>query len=90
MVTVLSESKPVARKEHGCDACRWVMNYGWNGMGLAFSERRSIAKAKRNQWKITTGQKYLKQSNLEDGVVRTFKSIPEIHSICLAHDYYDV
>ena len=89
MVTALSESEPVARKEHRCDACDWVLRHGWHGMGLTFSELRSIAKAKSNNWRIVKGQKYLRQTNIQDGELRTFKAIPEIHAICLAHDYYD-
>ena len=89
MVTVLSESEPTARKPHYCDACDWLCNYGWNGMGLSFSEMRDVAKAKANKWHIVKGQKYLRQNNVQDGELRTFKAIPEIHAICLAHDYYD-
>jgi hypothetical protein len=89
MVKVLSESEPVAKKAHDCDACTWVMNSGWNGMGLSFAELRSIAKAKRNKWRVVKGQKYLRQTNVQSGDIFTFKAIPAIHAICLAHDYYD-
>ena len=89
MITVISESKPVARKEHDCYACEWLLANGVNGMGYSFFELRQIAKAKRNKWKIVKGQKYVKQNNVFDGMVYTYKAIPEIHEICLKHNLYD-
>lgn len=90
MITVLSESKPVARKEHNCDACNWILNTGIDGMGFSISEKRAIVKARRNKWKITKGQKYIRQSNIKDGDLYTFKAIPELHELCLKHDLYEV
>ena len=90
MITVLSESNPKARKHHTCDACIWLLNGdGWNGMGFSISELRSISRAKRNKWKIVPGQKYLRQNNIYDGELYTFKAIPEIDAICKNHDLYD-
>lgn len=87
-MTLLSETTPVARKNYSCDASVWVCNYGWNGMGLSFSELRSIARARHNKWRIIKGDKYVRQGNIQDGEFRTFKAIPEIHEICLKHNYY--
>tara|TARA_Y100000780_G_scaffold176831_1_gene162005 strand:- start:7884 stop:8156 length:273 start_codon:yes stop_codon:yes gene_type:complete len=90
MVTVISESKPTARKEHNCDACECLLAPGVNGMGYSFSELRAVVKAKRNNWKIVKGQKYVKQTNTFDGRVFTFKAIPEIHEICVKHNLYEM
>lgn len=89
MITVLSESTPVARKEHRCDACEWILSAGIGGMGFSISEKRAIVKAKRNNWKIVKGQKYFRQSNIQDGDLVTFKAIPELHELCLKHDLYE-
>jgi hypothetical protein len=90
MVTVISESRPTARKEHDCGACEWLLAYGVNGMGYSFSELREVVKAKRNNWKIMKGQKYVRQTNTFEGQLYTFKVIPEIHNICLKYNLYEV
>ena len=89
MVTVLSESMPTARKSHICSACEWVVAHGVDGMGFSFAEKREIVKAKRNKWNIVKGQKYIRQSNIQDGELYCFKAIPEIHEICLKYDLYE-
>jgi len=89
MIRVITESEPKARRNHCCDACHWILSAGINGMGYSFAELRSIAKAKKNKWRITKGQRYLKQCNVQDGEIRTFKAIPEIHDICIKYDLYD-
>jgi hypothetical protein len=88
MITVLSESEPTARKDYDCDACAWVLNNGIYGMGFTMKEKRALVKARRNRWKIIKGQKYIKQGNVQNGEIYTFKAIPEIHEICLKHDLY--
>lgn len=88
-IIVLSESEPVARKEHDCVASEFILACGVNGFGYSFSELRAIAKAKKNNFKIVKGQKYIKQNNKADGELYTFKAIPEMHQICLDHDHYE-
>jgi hypothetical protein len=88
MIEVLSESNPVARKNHDCMACDFILSTGISGFGYSFSELRAIVKAKRYGYKITKGQKYIRQNNIFDGEIYTFKAIPEIHDICLNHDLY--
>jgi len=90
VIEVLSESKPVANKEHNCDACDHLLHYGYNGTGLTMKELRSVAVAKRNNWKIAKGQQYIRQNNKFEGELYTFKAIPEIHEICLRLNFYEV
>jgi hypothetical protein len=87
MIRVISESEPTARKDHDCDSCDWLCN-GFGYVDFSFSDLRNIAKAKKQHWKIKKGQKYQKQINVCDGEIYTFKSIPEIHEICIKHDLY--
>ena len=89
MITVLSESEPIARKQHNCMACEFILNCGVNGFGYTFAELRLIAKAKRNNYNVVKGQKYIRQNNICDGEIYTFKAIPEMHELCLKHDLYD-
>ncbi len=88
MITVLSESEPVARKEHKCMACEWVLTAGLDIADFSMREKRLLVKAKKNKYKIDKGQKYIRQGNIQYGELYTFKAIPEIHQICLDHDIY--
>jgi len=89
MIRVLSESEPVARKEHDCMASEFILADGVNGFGYSFADLRIIAKAKKNKFKIIKGQKYIRQNNKFDGELYTFKAIPEMHQICLNYDLYE-
>lgn len=87
-ITVLRQSFPVARKEHECSACAWLLNEGFPER-IPISEYRHIVRAKRNGYKIIKGQKYIQQINIQDGEFYIYKAIPEIHEICLKYGYYD-
>ncbi len=88
-VQVLSESTPTARKSHNCDACDFILNGGISGFGYSFAELRLIAKAKKNNFNIVKGQKYINQNNKCMGDIYTFKAIPEMHELCLKYELYD-
>ena len=90
-ITVLSESIPTARKDHECMACDFILASGISGFGYSFSELRLIAKAKAKAkgYKILKGQKYIRQNNIFDGELYTFKAIPEMHDICIKHELYE-
>ena len=88
-ITVLSESNPVARKEHDCCASDFILSTGISGFGYSFAELRVIAKAKANGYKIQKGERYLRQGNVCDGELYTFKAIPAMHDICIRHGLYE-
>lgn len=85
---VISDSTPIARKDHRCDACDWLINAGVTDLGLSFGEYREVVKAKRNGWKIKKGQRYFKQVNIYDGEFGVFKGIPAITEICQKYDLF--
>jgi hypothetical protein len=86
---VLSESKPVAKKDYQCDACNWLIEVGVNDIGLTFAEYRQVVKAKRNGWKIRKGEHYYKQAQIFDGEFCVFKGIPAIVDICQKYKLFD-
>ena len=89
-VEILSQSTQKANKDYHCDASEWLMNNGFGYCDFSFSEKRVIAKARRNKYRITKGDMYLKQNNKFSGEIYTFRAIPEIHAICINHDLYEV
>lgn len=91
MSTLLSESKPRARKDHDCSACEFLTVDDWwrSGKEFSFSELRSIVKAKENNWKIKKGEKYIRQALVQDGDFFQFKAIPEIDNICHKYNLYE-
>jgi hypothetical protein len=88
MTTFLSDSKPVARKIHHCDASEFVREYINQGIFTIF-EYRQIVKAKRNNWCILPGDSYIRQVFVRDGDFCCFKAIPEMDTLCWKYDLYE-
>lgn len=97
MNEVLSSVMRKARKDHKDSAGVWIQNSlsGIRGLGigkgkydLTFSEWRTIARLKANNWKILKGQMYQDNSMKQDGELYTFRCIPEVNEICLKLDMY--
>ena len=90
-VEVLSESRPVAKKDHDCNACEWLNNSGYANEGdLTPDEWKVYQLAESKEFKVKKGEIYIRQNNKFDGEVYTFKAIPAIHDICIKYDLYEV
>lgn len=86
----IAETKIVtAQKNYHCDASEWIYNDDYRCQTFTFAEWRSIAKAKRDDWMIRKGQKYVYQRMYYDGLWQTIRSIPTIYEICIKYGYYD-
>lgn len=84
------QSEPIARKEYQCEAWEWLYNVDWYQFTeLTFSERKAIARAKRNNFEIKPGEKYLKVQGKWDGEFQTFRAIPSLDAICRKYDVYE-
>lgn len=84
---------PKARKDYPCESCEWLINdhnYLDEIGPLTFTEKKALARARRNNWQIKKGDKYMRitQTGCE-GQIYDSKVIPEIHKICVKHDVYD-
>lgn len=72
MDTILHEKIKTARKTYRCAASEWITN-GYSvqefmdDYKLPFSERRILAKAKAEKFKVLPGAKYLEQVGIFDG-----------------------
>lgn len=88
---LLNESRPVAKKAYHCNACEFLHNV-LNDSAFIFTigEYRAIVKAKRNGWKITAQQRYLKQVQVDPTArqIFVFRAIPEIDDLCWKYDLY--
>ena len=84
-----------ARKNYGCDACTWISEPGLERdegfmSELTFTEKRAIAKAHLNGWRVMKGEKCMTATLVScDGqdIVR-FRAIPEIEAINQKHNMY--
>lgn len=89
-MTFISEKTVTARKDHNCDACESVLAEGINRFGYSRPELRVLAKARANNWKIKKGEKYLRQTIIDDGgMICTLKMIPEVDKICIDNVLYE-
>jgi len=89
VITVIHESRPIARKAYWCNACEFIRECSdWDYRDFAMSDLRLIVKARRNGWKIQPGQRYIRQFNSDYGETWTFRAIPEMHEICRKYDLY--
>ncbi len=89
MSELISESRPVSRRDRHCMASEWITNTGLMAGDLTYAERRQVVLARRNGWRIKTGEQYIKQFTKCCGDVGSFVAIPVMHAICLKYDIYE-
>ena len=92
MIELISVSEHVARKQYTCNACEWVDNVLLeyrHEYDLTCAELREIVKARRNNWQIVPGQRYIREVQKYEGELLVWRAIPAIHAICLKYDIYD-
>lgn len=80
-----------ARKDYRDDSAEFIIDCLADirrGGCLSFSELRSVARLKANNWKILKGQLYERQFNEMDGNIYTFRTLPDILKLCLKHKLY--
>lgn len=86
---LLSDRRPKAKKEIFCNASEYIENCGiLHEKILSFSEYRDFAKAKKNEFMVQVGERYVYQASTCDGDFCVFKAIESLHEICLKHDLY--
>jgi len=92
MVENISTTLQKAKKDYRDDSAEFIIEclpYMREGRyKLSFSEWRSIARLKANNWKILKGQLYERQFNKMDGDSYTFRTLPDIGKLCSKHDIY--
>lgn len=95
MSRTISTSEPIARKNYGCDACIWISEEGLHRdeyfmKYLTFAEKRAIAKAHLNGWRVMKGEKHLQATIVScEGKLVSWRAIPEIHQLCKDHEIYE-
>lgn len=92
MCTVLSEKYPVAKKDYHCCACEWLNEIGITDFirQLTFSEKKVLVYARRNNWNIKKGEKYIYQVNIWEGEFNVYKAIKSVNDLCIKYKvFYD-
>lgn len=88
MVTVIRETKPIARSQYECMASLFIREGGRPDYFRSIQDYRDYIIASRKSFKINKGDRYLYQVNVSYGDFYTFRAIPEIHAICIKYDLY--
>lgn len=102
MVQLIAAQARKARKDRHDDSAEFIieaMEYirigkfpgrhvGAPWQKMSFSELRSIARLKANNWRIVKGQLYIKQFNKQQGQYYTFYTLPDILRICVKYKLY--
>ena len=92
MSTQIGETKyPKARKTYHCMASDWIVNGDLyeTFRCCTWEEKKEIIRARRNNWRIQAGTKYLRQTMIWEGKMGTFRAIPAMHDICVKYDLYE-
>ena len=82
------------KKVHECNASIWLRESALSeircgNLPLTISERRSVIKAKQNNWKIPEGSSCIYETGIYNGEFFAFYCIPEIDDICQKYDIYE-
>lgn len=85
---MIAESRHKARKKYRCNAGEWVQDVVYD-LDFTYAELRAIVKARRNNWCIMPGEEYIRQIQVENGKLFTWRAIPAMHEICCKYEIYD-
>lgn len=80
-------SEQIARKNYNCNACDWAREQVHEGI-YSISDFRMIVLARRDNWEIKKGMRYIKVRGKWDGEWCTFRARPEINELCQRLDIY--
>lgn len=70
-------------------ASDWIRECGWEDGDWSADEASAIAEAKRDDWKIRKGEKYVYQTGICDGYLVTFRAKISLHAICTRYNFYN-
>jgi hypothetical protein len=89
-VTTSSAIEKTATKSIKCNACAWLkINLNPNLMSkLTEEEAEAVRSAKKNNFMIVKGQKFIRQRGSYDNKPFISKFLPEIHDICVKYNLY--
>ena len=85
----LSSGIYTAQKDYTCDGCMLLLNADMPEGVLSFSELKSFAYAKKDNFLIKKGSRYFKHVYLDNGVFNIFRVKLNIHIILENHHFYD-
>jgi hypothetical protein len=81
-----------ARKEYYCMACMLIREVvgipNVLEMPLERSEIESLIQAGLNHFQIKVGEPVLRKTFVDNGKIKSFTAIPEVHAICIKYNLY--
>lgn len=80
--TLCKTTKRKARQEYSCDASQWLLESGHHLNDFDFSDRKIIAKAIREGFKILPGTEYLHTKGVWEGEWCENRCRCDIDAIC--------
>lgn len=83
-----TEKIRTARKIYECNASLWIQHL-MDFDELSFSEKKIFAKAKRENFRILPGTKYLQTSGMYEGEFDTCRSRLDMQEIFENHNLYE-
>lgn len=80
---------PIASKDYDCDAWPWIDNSGYGKRDFTPEEWDVIQKARKENFKILKGTKYLCVRGKWDDEFLTYRARLDLNGICTTYDLFD-
>ena len=87
--TILQSETRTAKKVYCCEAYAWFYESGMSRKDLTPNQQLLLDAADSDGGKILPGQQYYYRRGLFEGRMFTWRSRPDMESVCIDHDLYD-
>lgn len=90
MSTFLSSTIRIAKKDYSCGACEAIREGGVKHFveRLTFSEKRLVAAARLDKWRVKAGSKYVDYRGICDGSAYTLRMRPEMQELVSKYNWW--
>ena len=89
MITVLSETQPIASKKYSCDACYNFIDSGISKEDMDKADYEITRAAKKDGWAILHGMRYRKAVYIDNGILHTYRGRLDMDAICTKYELFN-